>query len=265
MNYKFLIIEKKDHLTIVRLNRPEVRNAINPHVSLEIEDAFNEFENDSDAWIAIVTGVGDKAFSAGFDLKWGATASIEEQREAFGKLKYKAVTGGVTCNPNITKPIIAAVNGFAFGGGFELALGCDLIIAAENAVFSLPEPLVGRVPTEGGVHRLVRYLPYHLAMEILFTYKRISAQEGLELGFVNKVVPLVQLMSEAEKIADVIMEGSPLAIRAIKQMANDGLEMTLRKANTTIFPLYRKFTQSHDFIEGPRAFSEKRKPNWKGM
>ncbi|MFX1531368.1 MAG: enoyl-CoA hydratase-related protein [Promethearchaeota archaeon] len=265
MNYKFLIIEKKDHLTIVRLNRPEVRNAINPHVSLEIEDAFNEFENDSDAWIAIVTGVGDKAFSAGFDLKWGATASIEEQREAFGKLKYKAVTGGVTFNPNITKPIIAAVNGFAFGGGFELALGCDLIIAAENAVFSLPEPLVGRVPTEGGVHRLVRYLPYHLAMEILFTYKRISAQEGLELGFVNKVVPLVQLMSEAEKIADVIMEGSPLAIRAIKQMANDGLEMTLRKANTTIFPLYRKFTQSHDFIEGPRAFSEKRKPNWKGM
>ncbi|MFW9941125.1 MAG: enoyl-CoA hydratase-related protein [Candidatus Thorarchaeota archaeon] len=265
MNYKFIIVEKKDHLTTVRLNRPEVRNAINPHVSLEIEHAFNKFENDSDAWIAIVTGVGDKAFSAGFDLKWGATVSIEEQREAFGKLKYKAVTGGVTFNPNITKPIIAAVNGFAFGGGFELALGCDLIIAAENAVFSLPEPLVGRVPTEGGVHRLVRYLPYHLAMEILFTYKRISAQEGLELGFVNKVVPLDQLISEAEKMAEVIMEGSPLAIRAIKQMANDGLEMTLRKANTTIFPLYRKFTQSHDFIEGPRAFSEKRKPNWKGV
>ncbi|MHA2039738.1 MAG: enoyl-CoA hydratase-related protein, partial [Promethearchaeota archaeon] len=134
----------------------------------------------------------------------------------------------------------------------------------EHAIFSLPEPLVGRVPTEGGVHRLVRYLPYHIAMEILFTYKRISAQEGMELGFVNRVVPLDQLMVEAEKIADTIMGGSPLAIRAIKQMANDGLEMTLRKAFSTTFPLYRTFTQSQDFIEGPRAFSEKRKPKWKG-
>jgi crotonobetainyl-CoA hydratase len=265
MDYKYIIVEKKEHLTIVRLNRPEVRNAINPYVSIELEDVFNEFENDSNAWIAIVTGVGDKAFSAGFDLKWGATASFDEQREAFSKLKYRAVTGGLTFNPNITKPVIAAVNGFAFGGGFELALGCDLIIAAENAVFSLPEPLVGRVPTEGGVHRLVRYLPYQLAMEILFTYKRITAQEGLELGFVNKVVPLDQLMPEAEKMADIIMGGSPLAIRAIKQMANDGLEMTLRKAFNTTFPIYRQFTQSQDFIEGPRAFSEKRKPNWKGV
>jgi len=131
-------------------------------------------------------------------------------------------------------------------------------------VFSLPEPLVGRVPTEGGVHRLVRQIPYRIAMEILFTYKRISAQEGLKLGFVNKVVPLDQLMIEAEKMANVIMQGSPLAIRAIKQMANDGLEMTLRNAFSTTFPLYEKFQQSHDFIEGPRAFSEKRKPAWKG-
>ena len=120
MDYKYIIVEKKEHITIVRINRPEVRNAINPHVSIEIEDAFNEFENDSNAWIAIVTGVGDKAFSAGFDLKWGATASIEEQREAFGKLKYKAVTGGLTFNPNITKPVIAAVNGFALAEGSSL-------------------------------------------------------------------------------------------------------------------------------------------------
>ncbi|MHA2051054.1 MAG: enoyl-CoA hydratase-related protein [Promethearchaeota archaeon] len=265
MDYKFIIVEKKEHITIVRLNRPEVRNAINPYVSIELEDVFNEFENDPNAWVAIVTGVGDKAFSAGFDLKWGATASREEQIEAFSKLKYRAVTGGLTFNPNITKPVIAAVNGFAMGGGFELALGCDLIIAAEHAVFSLPEPLVGRVPTEGGVHRLSRQIPFHMAMEILFTYKRISAQEGIKYGFVNKVVPLDQLMEEAEKMANIIMEGSPLAVRAIKQMANDGLETTLRKANATIFPLYRKFSQSQDFIEGPRAFSEKRKPKWKGV
>ena len=264
MEYKYLIVEKKEHLWVVRLNRPEVRNAINPYVSIEIEDFFNEFENDSDAWIAIITGVGDKAFSAGFDLKWAASTKPKEQEEAFSKLKYRAVTGGLTFNPNITKPIIAAVNGFAFGGGFELALGADLIIAADHAIFSLPEPLVGRVPTEGGVHRLVRQIPYHQAMEILYTYKRMSAQEGLELGFVNKVVPLDQLMHEAEKLASKIIEGSPLAIRAIKEMANDGLEMTLRKAINTRFPLYRKFAQSQDFIEGPKAFSEKRKPVWKG-
>ena len=265
MNYKYIIVEKKEHITIIRLNRPEVRNAINPYVSFEIEDVFDEFENDLNAWIAIVTGVGDKAFSAGFDLKWAATTSIEEQKEAFGKLKYKAITGGLTFNPNITKPVIAAVNGFAFGGGFELALGADIIIAAEHALFSLPEPLVGRVPTEGGVHRLVRQIPYRLAMEILFTYRRITAQEGIKLGFVNKVVPLDLLMLEAEKMANVIMQGSPLAIRAIKQMVNDGLEMTLRKANTTLFPLYEKFRRSQDFIEGPKAFSEKRKPEWKGV
>ncbi|MHA2007605.1 MAG: enoyl-CoA hydratase-related protein [Promethearchaeota archaeon] len=265
MDYKYIIVEKKEHITIVRLNRPEVRNAINPHVSIELEDIFNEFENDSNAWVAIVTGVGDKAFSAGFDLKWGATASPEEQREAFSKLKFKYITGSITANYKITKPLIAAVNGFAFGGGFELALGCDLIIAAEHATFSLPEPLVGRCPTDGGVHRLVRQIPYHLAMEILLTYKRITAQEGVEYGFVNKVVPFDQLMPEAEKIANKIMEGSPLAIRAVKQMANDGLEIQFRDANATVFPLYRQFTQSQDFIEGPRAFSEKRRPNWKGV
>jgi crotonobetainyl-CoA hydratase len=263
MDYKFIIVEKKDHLTIIRLNRPEVLNAINAHVSFELENAFDDFEDDPNAWVAIVTGVGERAFSAGADLKWAASASEEEKREAYSKLKYQA--SGLTGNYRITKPIIAAVNGYAFGGGFELALSCDIIIAAEHASFSMPEPLVGRVPVDGGIHRLVRQIPYHLAMDILFSRKRVSAQEGIKYGFVSKVVPMDQLMIESEKVAGVIMEGSPLAIRAIKQMANDGLEMTLRKANTTIFPLYRQFTQSHDFIEGPRAFSEKRKPNWKGV
>jgi len=263
MDHKFIIVEKKDHLTIIRLNRPEVLNAINAHVSFELEKAFDEFEDEPNAWVAIVTGVGDRAFSAGADLKWAATASDEEKREAYSKLKYQA--SGLTGNYRIIKPIIAAVNGYAYGGGFEIALSCDIIIAAEHAKFCMPEPLVGRVPVDGGIHRLVRQIPYHLGMEILFTRKIITAQEGLNLGIVSKVVPLDQLMAEAERMANAIMEGSPLAIRAIKQMANDGLEMTLRKANTTTFPLYREFTQSHDFIEGPRAFSEKRKPIWKGI
>ncbi len=262
MDYKHIIVERKEHLLIVRLNRPEVLNALHPYIQLELGQVFNEFEDDPNMWVAILTAVGEKAFSAGADLKWAATTSVEEQREAYEKVRNQA--GYLIRNFRITKPLIAAVNGLAYGGGFELALSCDLIIAAENATFCLPEPVVGRVPSGGGIHRLVRQIPYHVAMDILFTRKRMSAQEGVQLGFVKKVVPFNQLIDEAEKIANLIMEGSPLAIRTIKQMANDGLEMTLKEALFANFPLFTKFLQSHDFREGPKAFSEKRKPVWKG-
>ncbi|MCK4285521.1 MAG: enoyl-CoA hydratase/isomerase family protein [Candidatus Lokiarchaeota archaeon] len=262
MDYKHIIVERKEHLLIVRLNRPEVLNALHPYIQLELGQVFNEFEDDPNMWVAILTAVGEKAFSAGADLKWAATTSVEKQREAYEKVRNQA--GYLIRNFRITKPLIAAVNGLAYGGGFELALSCDLIIAAENATFCLPEPVVGRVPSGGGIHRLVRQIPYHVAMDILFTRKRMSAQEGVQLGFVKKVVPFNQLIEEAEKIANLIMEGSPLAIRTIKQMANDGLEMTLKEALFANFPLFTKFLQSHDFREGPKAFSEKRKPVWKG-
>jgi len=263
MEFEHIIVEKKEHLTIVTLNRPKVLNALHPYIQLELGHAFNEFEDDPNAWVAILTGVGERAFSAGADLKWAATASAEEQREAYEKVRSQAAY--LIRNFRITKPLIAAVNGLAYGGGFELALSCDLIIAAKNATFSLPEPVVGRVPSGGGIHRLVRQIPYHVAMDILFTRKRMSAQEGVQLGFVKKVVPFNQLIEEAEKIANVIMEGSPLAIRTIKQMAIDGLDMTLKEALFASFPLFTKFLRSHDFREGPKAFSEKRKPIWKGV
>lgn len=263
MEYKHIIVERKNHLLIVYLNRPEVLNALHPYIQLELGQVFNEFEDDSDLWVAILTGMGKKAFSAGFDLKWGATASAEEQREAYEKVRTQA--GYLIRNFKITKPLIAAVNGLAYGGGFELALSCDLIIAAENATFCLPEPMVGRIPSGGGIHRLVRYLPYHLAMDILLTRKRMTAQEGVNYGFVKDVVPYDRLLEEAEKIANLIMEGSPLAIRTIKQMAIDGLQMTLKEALFANFPLFTKFLQSHDFREGPKAFAEKRKPVWKGI
>ncbi len=263
MDYKHIIVERKEHLTIVHLNRPEVLNALHPYIQLELGQVFNEFEDNPNVWVAILTGVGEKAFSAGADLKWAATTSAEEQREAYEKVRDQAAY--LIRNFRITKPLIAAVNGLAYGGGFELALSCDLIIAAENATFCLPEPLVGRVPSGGGIHRLVRQIPYHVAMDILFTRKRMSAQEGVQLGFVKKVVQFDQLMNEAEKTAKLIMEGSPLAIRTIKQMANDGLEMTLKEALFANFPLFTKFLRSHDFREGPKAFTEKRKPQWKGV
>ena len=263
MDYKYIIVEKKEHLLIVHLNRPEVLNALHPYIQLELGQVFNEFEDDPNLWVAILTGVGEKAFSAGADLKWAATTSAEEQREAYEKVRSQSAY--LIRNFRITKPLIAAVNGLAFGGGFELALSCDLIIAAEHATFCLPEPVVGRIPSGGGIHRLVRYLPYHLAMDILLTRKRMTAQEGIQYGFVKKVVPFDQLLEEAEKIANLIMEGSPLAIRTIKQMAIDGLQMTLKEALFASFPLFTKFLQSHDFREGPKAFAEKRKPVWKGI
>ncbi|HEC37253.1 hypothetical protein LCGC14_1325170 [marine sediment metagenome] len=262
MEFEHIIVEKKEHLLIVRLNRPEVLNALHPYIQLELGKVFNDFEDDPSLWVAILTGEGKRAFSAGFDLKWGATASAEEQREAYGKVRSQG--GYLISNFRITKPLIAAVNGLAFGGGFELALSCDILIAAENATFSLPEPMVGRIPSGGGIHRLVRYLPYHLAMDILLTRKRMTAQEGVQYGFVKKVVPYDQLLNEAEKIANLIMEGSPLAVRTIKQMAIDGLQMTLKEALFANFPLFTEFRNSHDFREGPKAFAEKRKPLWKG-
>lgn len=263
MEYNFLKVEKKEHITIVTLNRPEVLNAIHPYISLELGHVMNEFEDEPNAWVAIITGAGEKAFSAGFDLKWAAATTVEEQRKAYEEVRKQGAS--LIRNFRITKPLIAVINGLAYGAGFELALSCDLMIAAEHATFCLPEPLVGRIPSGGGIHRLVRYLPYHLAMEILLTRKRITAQEGIQYGFVKKVVPFNQLIDEAEKTANLIMEGSPLAIRTIKQMAIEGLQMSLKEALFANFPLYTKFLQSHDFREGPKAFSEKRKPVWKGV
>jgi len=262
MEYELIKVEKRDHLTIITIDRPEVRNAINPPTSLEMDHAFDEFQNDRDAWVAILTGSGDKAFSAGNDLKYDALTPVEEAREARSRVKYGF--GGIVFNYNLDKPVIAAVNGFAMGGGFEMAMACDIIIASETATFSLPEPLVGRVPAGGGVQRIVRQIPYHLAMDMLFTRRLLDAREAMEYGIVSRIVPPDELIPLAENMAEVIMEGSPLAIRAIKEIANSGLEMPLRQANSTLFPLYEKFLHSEDFIEGPVAFTEKRKPNWKG-
>lgn len=261
MDYKLIKVEKKGHLTIVTINRPEVRNAINPPASIEMQDAFEEFNNDPNAWVAILTGTGDKAFSAGNDLKYDALTPPEEARESRSKVKFGM--GGITHNYHMKKPIIAAVNGFAFGGGFEMALACDIIVASEKATFRLPEPLVGRVPAGGGINRLVRQMPFHVAMDVLISCRRLSAQEALHYGVVSRIVPHDQLMKEAEKIAQDIMECSPLGIMTIKEMALDGLELPLREANKIgKFPLFVKFFQSEDYIEGPRAFTEKRKPKW---
>jgi len=251
------------HLLIVTINRPEVMNAIHPMASHELSAAFDEFAANPELWVAIVTGAGDKAFSAGNDLKYHA-----ELRAKTGGRPVSPPTGfgGLTNRPDLDKPVIAAVNGVAMGGGFEIALACDLIIASDQARFALPEPRVGLAAGASGTQRLSRQIPLKKAMGMLLTGRHVSAREGHELGFVTAVVPHANLMAEARRWAGLILECSPMSIRATKQVAMRSLDVpALETAMKNMhYPAYVALTQSEDTVEGPKAFAEKRKPAWKG-
>jgi enoyl-CoA hydratase/carnithine racemase len=262
MNYEFIKVQQKGRVTTVTINRPEVMNSISPLVSLEMSNAFNEFDADPEQWICIVTGAGEKAFSAGNDLKFQAEQGPAKMREIMKGVK--GGLGGITSRFDCYKPFIAAVNGLALGGGFEIALACDIIIASENASFGLPEPRVGLMPAEGGVHRLPRQIPYHIAQYMIMTSKRITPQQAMQYGLVAEVVPLAELIPTAEKIAAEILLAAPLSIRAAKEGTVRGLNMPLQEAVSAKFPGQLVMYQSEDFVEGPKAFVEKRPPNWRG-
>ena len=262
MAYEFAIVEKKDRITVVTINRPDVLNALHPPAQKELDAIFNDFAEDPDAWIAIITGAGDRAFSAGNDLKWQAQHGGEAVRA--GRKGIKGGFAGLTHRLDCFKPVIAAVNGFALGGGFEIALACDIIIASEKAVFGLPEPRVGLIAGAGGVHRLPRQIPHHLAMGMLLTGRRISAQEAHRFGIVNEVVAPDELMGAAERWAAEILECAPLSVRTSKECALKGLGMALDQALNVTFPGQAAMIHTEDFVEGPLAFAEKRKPEWKG-
>lgn len=261
MGYEFINVEKREHLTIVTINRPKVMNALHPPASREMDEVFSEFSEDSNAWVAILTGAGDRAFSAGNDLKWQAKHGGEAVREGVAALK--GGLGGITKRYDCFKPIIAAVNGFALGGGFEMVLACDIAVAVESASFGLPEPRVGLVARGGGMHRLPRQIPYRHAMGMLLTGRRVNVQEALQMGFINKVVAPADLMAEAELWAAEIMECSPVALRATKESVLKGLAFPLDEAIAEEFPGMKALWESEDYKEGPRAFAEKRKPPWK--
>jgi enoyl-CoA hydratase/carnithine racemase len=256
-------VEIDGHLMTVTINRPEAYNALHTMANQELSDVFDRFHEDSELWVAIITGAGDKAFSTGNDLKYHA-----EYRKKTGKPPTipPRRQGGLAARFDLDKPVIAAVNGIAMGGGFEIALACDLIIASDQATFALSEPKVGLAAGSGGMQRLSRMIPLKKAMGMLLTGRRVSAQEGFELGFVTEVVPHAGLMAAARKWADDILACSPMSVRATKQVVMRSLDVpSLETAmHNPDYPAFVAMTKSEDTVEGPRAFAEKRKPNWVG-
>jgi enoyl-CoA hydratase/carnithine racemase len=258
MALQFSKVERQGPITIVTLSRPELYNALHIDAHFELGEVFDNFAADPDQWVAIVTGAGDKAFCAGNDLKWQA---------AGGKKGWPASGfAGLTHRFDCDKPVIAAVNGVAMGGGFEIALACDLIIASENAMFALPEPKVGLAALAGGLHRLPRQIGLKRAMGMILTARHVPAREGLELGFVNEVVPQGEALKGALRWAEMICKNSPMSIRASKQAIEKGLAGSLEQAlaDQAGYPAVKAMAASQDYIEGPKAFSEKRAPSWTG-
>jgi len=248
--------EKKGNIAYMTINRPEVRNALTIQMFQDIDRLGQEFQNDPEAWVMILTGAGDKAFSAGADLK-----------DAIPRLTASPGMGGSSSGvrffSGVYKPIIAAVNGVAVAGGTEILNGTDIRIAAEHATFGITESRWSLVPLGGSCVRMPRHIPWCRAMEILLMADQISAQEALQIGLINKVVPLPELMPTAQKAAERICENGPLAVRTIKEIAVRSLSMPIEQGFLLESLLGGKVWQSEDAKEGPRAFAEKRKPVWR--
>jgi dehydration protein DpgD len=261
---EFCSYEKKGHIAYITITRPEVMNALHMPANIELNGVFDDFAGDDEMWVAVLTGAGEKAFSAGNDLKYTAEMSRlpaeERPKFAFPGGGF----GGITSRFDLFKPVIARVNGFALGGGLELALACDIIVAAEHAELGLPEPRRGLIAGAMGVHRLPRQVGLKVAMGYMLTGRHIPARRAYEIGLVNDVVPLAQLDEVVEGYVQDIVRCAPLSVRSTKESALRGLDMPLAEAGRAHFDWESKRRQSEDAIEGPRAFAEKRSPNWTG-
>jgi len=253
---EFCQVERQGRILTVTLDRPEVLNALHPPAHVELAKVFDDFAADPEIGIAILTGAGTRAFCAGNDLKFQAAGGrVSVPSSGFG---------GLTARPDCHKPLISAVNGVAMGGGFEMALACDLIIAAESAVVALPEPRVGLAALAGGLQRLPRQIGLKHAMGMILTGRRVGAQEAYQLGFANEVVPDAQLLRAARRWADQILECAPLSVRGSKQAVLEGLGRPLDEAMRARYSELEAMLRHPDFVEGPRAFAEKRRPDWTG-
>jgi enoyl-CoA hydratase/carnithine racemase len=249
--------ERRGHVEILTINRPEARNAVNGDVSHGMASALDELETDDDCWVVVLTGSGEKAFSAGMDLKAfasGEGASIMGAPGGFAGIVERT----------FSKPIIAAVNGAALAGGCEIMLACDLVVAADHATFGIPEVKRGLLAGAGGLLRLPKRLPLSIALELALTGEPIDASRALSLGLVNRVVPSAQLMDEALALADLIAENAPLAVRWTKKVILGASSVGDAEGWALNAEAVGVVFTSADAMEGPVAFAEKRKPRWQG-
>jgi enoyl-CoA hydratase len=249
--------ERRGNVEILTINRPEARNAINGAVSKAMSSIMDELADDDSCWVVVITGSGDKAFSAGMDLKAFSSGEGGDIIGASGGF------AGVT-QRDFSKPIIAAVNGSALAGGFEIMLSCDLVVAADHATFGIPEAKRGLIAGAGGLIRMPKRLPMAIALELAMTGDPIDADRALALGLVNKVVPSAQLVDEALALADRIAANAPLAVRYSKSVMKRSAEVSEAEGWKINGEAVGVVFSSADAMEGPIAFAEKRPPNWQG-
>jgi enoyl-CoA hydratase/carnithine racemase len=258
MAYQFVQLEREGPLTLITMDRADILNALHPPAHYELAEVFDTFASDPQQWVAILTGSGQRAFCVGNDLKFRAAHGRQNMPESG--------FAGLTSRFDLDKPVIAAVNGLALGGGFEVALACDLVVADEHAQFGLPEVTVGAAAMAGGLHRLPRQIGLQAAMGLALTGRRIGAREAFALGCVNEVSPVGAAVDVARRWAQQILQAAPLAVRAAKQVMLRGLcETSLRAAmaNQDEYPAVSTMRGSKDYVEGPRAFADGRVPEWR--
>ncbi|MBI1779176.1 MAG: enoyl-CoA hydratase/isomerase family protein [Proteobacteria bacterium] len=245
----------------ITIDRPERMNAVDQETEAELIRLWEEIERDRVVRVVVLTGAGERAFSTGADMKAANGVS---------GLDYWAAPrpggfGGIALRDTLNVPVIARVNGHAVGGGFEMVLGCDIVVAAEHASFGLPEPRVGRLALDGGIALLPRRIPHVLAMGMLLTGRRIAAAEAFRMGLVNEVVPAAELDQAVGRWVDDILACAPLSVRAIKRMVKAGSKLSPQEAQALRLPELMAALKSSDQEEGVRAFQEKRRPQWRGL
>jgi enoyl-CoA hydratase len=249
-----LLRERRGHIELLTINRPEARNAVNRATALALSEALDDCETNDEVWVVVLTGAGDKAFSAGMDLKAFATGEFPITEKGFGGLTKR----------DFSKPLIAAVNGSALAGGFEMMISCDMVVAADHARFGIPEAQRGLVAGAGGLIRLPKRVPLAVAYEMALTADPIDAARAYQLGLVNRVVPGAEVLDAATALAERIAQNAPLAVRTSKRVMKQATELSEEESWKVNDEAFGMIGRSSDALEGAIAFAEKRTPNWQG-